>query len=283
MTLPSVFQYLDYRSWMRACYETKKASQKRYSLAEFGVETGIGDRAFAHGIMAGRRHLPKAKIEQLAINLGLSDEERQYLLSIFQWGTAKSADQRQDLWLDVRSKMVSRDGELLGESDLPLLEKWHYLAVKEVAIKLKPCTAEILSQTMQPRISTNEAHEALIRLLDRGMIAEDSQGGYVEKRALLIGGGKTSKPHQAAIFRNFQSMMMDMAKGALEEIPADERIISAVTVSIPDQDLQDIKNRIQDLYRALGDAAEKAQHQPSRAYQLNIQLFPLQRKSHNGQ
>ena len=67
---------------------------------------------------------------------------------------------------------------------------------------------------------------------------------------------------------------MELAREALYSVPKTHRDISTLTLSISEQGLQHIKEKIKDCRRELLEIA-KADENADRVYQLNLQLFPL--------
>ncbi|MEN9579412.1 MAG: hypothetical protein RJA70_2421, partial [Pseudomonadota bacterium] len=67
---------------------------------------------------------------------------------------------------------------------------------------------------------------------------------------------------------------MDRAQQAMQEVPAEERYISALTLSVSEQTAAVVRQRVLAFRQELVALCD-ADPQPSRIVQLNVQLFPL--------
>ena len=77
--------------------------------------------------------------------------------------------------------------------------------------------------------------------------------------------------------KNFQKIMNDMGKDALDQFSANELGMSTLTVSVSEKTMLIIKEEIAGLRQRVKALAERDEC-PDRVYQLNYQLYPLSKR-----
>lgn len=74
--------------------------------------------------------------------------------------------------------------------------------------------------------------------------------------------------------RNYHAEMLQRATQAMYDVPASERYISALTLSVGPSTLYRLRQRVLEFRRELISLCD-ADPAPDRVVQLNLQLFPL--------
>ena len=79
---------------------------------------------------------------------------------------------------------------------------------------------------------------------------------------------------------NYHRTMLERASAAIESIPRDEREIASLTLCVSEQRLREIKQQLRSFRRELLQTAEQ-DDTPERVVQINFQLFPSPRVTHD--
>jgi uncharacterized protein (TIGR02147 family) len=76
----------------------------------------------------------------------------------------------------------------------------------------------------------------------------------------------------------FHKQSLDLARRALDRYTSIERDVSGVTMSLSDNGFEQIKKEIQSFRKRIVEIASRDSNE-ERAFQLNIQLFPLSKRT----
>jgi uncharacterized protein (TIGR02147 family) len=154
-------------------------------------------------------------------------------------------------------------------------ENWYYSVVR-ASLDVEPFKGDYirLASSICPAITPVEAKQAVELLLEIGMAKRD-ESGYVHPSEESI---TTSDAWQSATIHNLQRKFIDLGKEALDRFSKEERDISNLTVTVSEETFKLIKKNVKDLREQIM-AMACAEQVPDRVLQVNIQLFPLQRKS----
>ena len=75
---PSVYEYVDYRAYLRAFYEAEKAQRAAFSYRYFARRAGLASPNFLKLVIEGKRNLGKESVLAFATALDLNAEETEF-------------------------------------------------------------------------------------------------------------------------------------------------------------------------------------------------------------
>ena len=87
--MKSVFEYLDYRNFLKDFYEERKGRQGFFSYRYFGDKVGI-DPSYLLKVLLKSRHLSEASIARVSSFCGHSDTETEYFTTLVHFAKARS-------------------------------------------------------------------------------------------------------------------------------------------------------------------------------------------------
>jgi uncharacterized protein (TIGR02147 family) len=129
---------------------------------------------------------------------------------------------------------------------------------------------EELGSLLEPPITASEAIEAVQLLLKLKLIRKNAQGRYERvDRVLSTGTQADPKKVKPAIKQN-----LALAQRALELFPPEIRPFSYLTVSVSEESVALIRDRLRMIRREILEIVTQEQS-VDRLYQLNFQLFPI--------
>jgi uncharacterized protein (TIGR02147 family) len=269
-----IYSYYDYRKYLSDFYAEKKSSVPRFSYRHISQKVGI-DHGLVVKIFQAKRHISAKSIPAFASLLGLSRRKSKYFELLVLYGKAKSGSSIKHHF----EKLLSFSGveEHRVESDkYEFYQKWYYTAVREI-LHLHPFRDdyEWLANMVQPSISPAEAKRA-IKLLERLSFIKRNDAGIFELSSRFI---TTGPAWRSIAISSFQRETLNLAMQALENIPKDERDISTVTLTLDDDAFARARDRIACLQKELIEISSACKS-VNRAYQVNLQVFPISKKWH---
>jgi len=132
----------------------------------------------------------------------------------------------------------------------------------------------LLAQMVNPPIKVQEAREAVEELESIGIIKKNRQGYYEQTDRAVTTGDEV----QSYLVVNFQCSMIDLEKRALEKVPAGEREISGLTLTLSQQSFQKVKSEIRETRKRIAEIARE-EEKPDTVYRCHFQMFPVSKRN----
>ncbi|MFO0612189.1 MAG: TIGR02147 family protein [Polyangiaceae bacterium] len=268
---PSVFEYIDYRAFMRDHYTAQKARNTNWSFRFLARRAGFASSNFLKLVMDGDRNLGAEAIEKVAKALKLDPEEAEFFANLVAMNQAQTVAERNRAFERVAANRRFRAARKLDGPLFEYLTHWFYPAIRELAAT--PGFSEdptwIASQIV-PKITPKQARTALTTLEKLGLLVRNETGKLIRGEPSLTTGHEV----RSVVIPAYHLQMIERAAKAVETFPPDERDVSALTVCIQSKTLADLKTRIHRFREEVLDKCD-SEKEPERVYQLCIQLFPL--------
>jgi uncharacterized protein (TIGR02147 family) len=268
---PEVFAYLDYRAYLRDYYTSRKAQSTSFSFRSFSRKAKLRSPNYLKLVMDGARNLTAEMAARFAQACGLGGEGTTYFVDLVAFNQARSAGERNAAYQRLTGFKRYRSHHKLELAHAAYHATWYLPAVRELASRRDfRDDASWIARHMRPSITKAEAGQALATLLELGLLVRDEKGRVKQHEPLISTGSETRGLH----IHNYHRMMMQRAAEAMEQIPAQERDISALTLCLGKGGLSRLKQRLQRFRRELLELSALEQ-EPRDVVQLNFQLFPL--------
>lgn len=268
---PEVFAYLDYRAYLRDYYTSRKAQGTSFSFRSFSRKAKLRSPNYLKLVMDGARNLTAEMAARFAQACGLGGEGTTYFVDLVAFNQARSTAERNAAYQRLTGFKRYRSHHKLELAHAAYHATWYLPAVRELASRQDfRDDATWIARRMRPSITKAEAGQALATLLELGLLVRDAKGRVKQNEPLISTGAETHGLH----IHNYHRMMMQRAAEAMEQIPAQERDISALTLCLGDGGLSRLKQRLQRFRRELLELSA-LEPDPRDVVQLNFQLFPL--------
>lgn len=264
-----VFEYLDYRAYLKDFYEEKKGAHAFFSYRLFGDKVGV-DASYLAKVLLGARHLADGRIAAMADYCGLKDREAEYFEALVHFLKAKSQKKSRLYFEKLLSFKSIKAQKLLGHQ-YEYYRNWQHSAVRSV-LEYHAFSGDYkaLAAQLSPPISVKEAKESVALLERLGLIRADAKGRYRLTEAALT----TGSQWQGLAIESFQEETLRLSRESLQRHAKELRDVSTVTLNINAADYAELRRRIKEfrgeIIKFVNGAAD-----PDRTYQLNIQFFPL--------
>lgn len=268
--LPSVYEYIDYRAFLREHFEASKKANPHYSFRFFARRAGFSSSNFLQLVMQGKRNLGPAAVDQFAKALKLDGREAAFFADLVALDQADTLAQKNRAFERVSSNRRFRVARRLEGPLVEYLTHWFYPVVRELAARadFREDPKWIASQIL-PRITAEQARAALATLEQLGLLVRD--GGR-----LVRGDPSLTTGHEvrSLLIRAYHRQMIERAGHSIDLVPPEERDVSALTVCVRATSVADLKDRIHRFREEMLERCD-SEAQAERVYQLCIQLFPL--------
>ncbi len=266
-----VFDYLDYRAFLRDFYAHMKGTRRGFSFRSFSRKAKLGSPNHLKRVMEGDRNLTQEMAERFAHACGLEGEGAEYFVHLVSFNQAGTSAERSRAYAKLTGSKTYRRIRKLDMAQAAYHSKWYIPAVRELAGRrdFQPDPKWIAARLLPP-IKPSEAQDALKTLFQLGLLKTEGDQRVVQSEPLISTGPEMHAVHIA----NYHRTMMQRATEAIDLVSSDGRDISSVTMLVSAGGLQRMKRRIQNFRRELMELA-LAESEGKQVVQFNFQLFPL--------
>jgi uncharacterized protein (TIGR02147 family) len=273
MPMPDLFEYSDFREYLRDAHAARKAENPAFSHRFIAQKAGFGSSGAFARILDGTRRLTMDAALEIARIFRFNRAEKTYFEHLVLHNQSDGEAERR-FFLEKLAEVRKSHVQEMRDSQLCLFEDWRHIAVRELLdlVEHRDDTARLAS-LLSPPATAAEVNRSLEILLDLGLVRPDEEGIWKKTDPVLT----TPDDIVSLAVRKFQCATMDLAKEAIERFPPKEREIATLTVSISDAMMERVKEKIRQLRHEILEMARE-DDRPDRVHQINFQVFPLTKR-----
>jgi uncharacterized protein (TIGR02147 family) len=274
-----VLSYLDFREYLNDFYHEKK-KVSGFSFRDFAKSAGFSSPVFIKLVIDGKANLAPSSITKLCNAMALTKDDRRYFKNLVIFGQAKTVEHKIQIFEKLKSFHSSVTVNELTDDQFQYFSKWYHPIIRELISMIHfDGDFKSLSELVKPQITELEARESVSLLEKLNLIEKDDDGQFrTTCKFLTTDTLKTG----TLVIKNVQKAMSQLAAQAIETIPAENRDISGVSVSISEQSLAAIREELQKCRRRIFEIASEDK-QCNSVFRVNLHLFPVSEKIPNSQ
>lgn len=269
--IPDIFAYLDYRAYLRDHYDAGKKHVAAFSYRYLARRAGFASPNFIKLVMEGERNLGGDSPERVARAFALGRDESEFFYKLVALDQAADTGERNAAYGAIAASRRFRNARRIEHDAFEYLSHWYYPAIRELAARADFVDdPEWIARRLRPKIRTRDVARALEALFRLGLLARQADG------TISRGDPSVTTGHEVAVLaaRNYHYQMLDRARASIEAFGRDQRDVSALTVCVPLELVDDLKARIRRFREELLELCDSSED-PRIVYQLTMQLFPL--------
>jgi uncharacterized protein (TIGR02147 family) len=266
-----IFEYDNYRAYLKDLYTLYKETKTHFSYRYFSQKAGFRSPNFLKLVIEGKRNLSPESIEKFTGALKLGRKEAEFFRVLVHLNQARTVGEKKIYAEQLMQFRPFRYIHPLRQDQYRYYAEWQNIAVRELAV-LAGFSEDPgwIARSLLPPISPQQAQKALDLLLQLGLLKRDASGRLIQTDAFISTGDEVTSTSVA----NYHRIMIRMGAEALDRFPAQARDISSVTMALSGRGFQEIKALIQRFRKELLAIANQDQS-PEGVFQVNFQLFPL--------
>jgi len=269
--MPLLFEYIDYRKFLLDYYNEQKMKNRHFSYRYFTGKAGINSSSFLKHVIDGKRNLTRPVIEKFSIAMKLNPKESTYFCNLVLFNQAKTSVEKQEYYAALRTIAGHIKEAVLNADKINYFSQWYILVIREL-VTLYDFRDDFkkIASFVNPPILPSEAKAAVKLLLRLEFLKKNDDCSYEQSTsALVVNSAMTSLS-----LRTFYKTMIDHSKNALENIDADERHISGITMGISPETYSLLTAEI-DSFKDRVKAIVNRDKASSIVYHMNLSLFPV--------
>ncbi|MFC1585829.1 TIGR02147 family protein [Fibrobacterota bacterium] len=269
--MKSIFEYLNYREFLRDFFMEKKQKHSFYSYRLFSEKAGFKSPNFLKLVMEKQRNLTKDSLFKVCKGLKLRKKEAEYFENLVFFNQSKTLDEKNHYLKGVMRHRKQDDPHNVEKDELKYFSKWYHPVIREL-VCAQDFKADFrhLGKCVIPAISAEEAESSVKLLTELGYIEKNRDGTWIMKIANITTGPQI----RSVAVSNYHREMLSLASQAIERFPASERNITSQTLSLSEESVKIVVDKIKELRKELFVLAEEDK-QKGRVMQVNFQVFPL--------
>lgn len=267
--MPNIYDYLDFRQYLRDHYAEQKAKNPHFSYESFTRLAGFKAKSLLHGILSGKRNVSKDGVMRIGAALKLSRKELSFFQVLVDFGQATDPTARSLHFDKLCEASPHSPARKLRQDSYEYYSQWYYPALRELACMVRfDKDFEKLGRSLKPPIPAEQAKRAVELLVGLGLL-ERTRTGYRQTSGSVTTGDEV----RSLAVADYHRQNTELAKLAIDGTPAEERDITSLTMSISRATFEAIKAEVRACRRRVAQLAN-ADTAPSRIFHLNFHFFP---------
>lgn len=269
-----IFEYLEYRDYMRDHYHASKKQQTFLSFRYIEKKTGI-DASYYAKVINRQKHIATDSIPALTTFFKFTRQEADYFTNLVSFCKAKKKEQI-DYYFNKLIYLRDPSAKRLEEKKYRYFQEWQSVIIREL-INIIPYNGDHhqLGRRLQPSITALQARKSVELLEELQLIEKNEDGFYRITNQFLT----TDTKLRSIAVREFQKKMIHLAAEALDRFDQNQRDISSLTISTSRTCLELIREKLARTRKEILQLVSECEDDAEEVYQLNFQLFPVSKNS----
>jgi uncharacterized protein (TIGR02147 family) len=269
---PNLFEYREYRSYLRDWYQMAKLSRGSISFRRLAKKGGFRSSNFLMLVLQGKRNLTEESLKKVASALDLNRQEQEFFRNLVFLNQAKTVEDKNYYYHLMMQSRKLKELQPIESRQFEYYSQWYHPVVRElVTAKGFNGTPEWISQKLYPSVSPAQVAHSIELLEGLGFIKREN-GTWSQANPIV----STGPELVSIVVHNYHKLLLDLTKQLMDELPMKRRDVSALTFGVSRSSLPEIREKVREFRQTLLRLA--ANHtEPEEVVQINIQLYPLTR------
>lgn len=272
----NVFEYQQYREYLRDFYLDQKLRKTGLTYARFSEAAGVRSPNYLKVVIDRQKNLTPENIIRFARALGLKEHESDYFEALVHFNQSKTPMQREyfeERLQRVRKRFrhLSTKERLLDEYEFETISDWKYHALM-VLTNIRGFEERLpwIRERFFNLVSEQEIAAMLQRLLALGLVMRDEKGRLKQTHKQVNTRSEIAK----SAIRPFFEGMLARASQSWRLTEPEEREFKTFMVTMSPSQIPELKRKIQKFMKELNEWALE-NTKPHQVYSLTFGAFPL--------
>ncbi len=272
----NLYQYSDYRIFLKAYYFEQKRKNAKYSYRVFANKAKLASPNYLKLVIDGKRRVTDRNLQNFIRGLGFQrPEESEYFKSLVYFQESRDRESR-EIFRTQLEKIRTQHLKItlqIQKDQQEYLMNWRHFAIREMVLledfKDDPVW---ISKRLKNAATPDQVCLSLALLVRLGMIHKDN-GKYKIQAPLL----STTDEVPSLLIKKLHEQFLNLAIRSLYEDEMGEREVNGLTIAIPRSKISDFKKSIKNFRKEMNKTFSEAQGNQE-VYQLMIGFYPLTKK-----
>ena len=271
----TIFEYVDYRFFLRDYYEAYKKVSSDFTYRSFAQKAGVSS-SLLKDILTGRQNLSLKIMQKYACAMNLSAKETAYFEALVCFNNAKTNFQKNTYFGEmVRLRGRSRV-KFLDAKQYVFFSKWYNPVVREMmSHRGFGDDPEAIARSIVPQVTTAQVRKSIALLKELGLVFQNPDGKWLATDKVI----SSEYEIQSVALKNYHNEMLDCARNALDNFPSERRDFQGLTLSTSRETYNRLKEHIRQFTDELLSITAADKGNSDTVFQINVHMFPFEREA----
>jgi len=264
----NIFEYLDYRAFLKAFYSSKKCQNTQFSYTLWGKEAGINNRSYLRLVISGHRNLTDDGIKKVLPTLGLRKIEQNYFIGLVKFNQASTIDEKEREFIACK-QLSLKITRVVFDTYAFLSSHWYPKIQVILGLgDIDRCANSIAKMIGLPISEVNN----YLRALEEQGIAECIEGQWITKNKNFY-----VNDDQCGNFaiQSFHRKSLEIATNAIDKDP-NERYFNSVLFALSQEEYESLNFELSSFTdQLLAKYANASNGKEKKIYQINVNNIPV--------
>jgi len=268
--MDTIFEYGDYREYLRDLFEEKKRKNPVFSHRVLAQKLGLSTSNYVMLIMQGKRNLNADLRYRMSEVFGHTPKEADYFEEMVAFAHAKTDAEKNCHFGRMISMRKALRMKVLDDAHYEYLSTWYNPVVRELVTHPEwNGDFDALAKAVRPPITAAQAKRAVQVLIECKLITMED-GAYVQTSPVVTYDVSTA----SIAVTNFHREMCKRALEVLDSPDREKRNMTGCTVHVSEKTFNLIRDELSRC-RARILAMAEMDNAADSVYHLNLHLFPV--------
>jgi uncharacterized protein (TIGR02147 family) len=271
--LNRIFEYDDYRLFLKDYYEEQKSIQPSFSYRFFAKKSGLSSQSLFVDVVKGRLNLTMKTIPKMVRGLGLRGRAASFFKNLVLFNQSREDSGREEHFREL--SRIRRGSKLykINESQYAYFDTWYFPVIRELAVYSDwDGDYARLASIISPPVSETQAREAVEAMEKMRILVRGRDGGFHHQAP-----GLTTSGVPYAILKAPRRDLMKHAIAASDALGPHKRFIAHATISMSERSYEEAVRICDEARKRIVDLALNDEN-VEKVYEIMMQLFPLSRR-----
>ncbi len=241
---PLVFDYVDYRDFLKYSFDYLRAKNPSYSMTAFIMQAGFGvnSRGYFNLLISGKRNLSSKTILGFSKALKLNERQSYYFESLVHYNQANTESDKK-YYFERLSKYIKGKHQAyeILRCQYNYFSQWYMVAIRElVSLNDFEYDSTWIAKKLRGRVSKKAISEALKDLLSLGLL-EEKAGQLIQSNKLI---NFSDNSLNYTVVNNIHRQLLEGSITNLDEDSYEDRSASCVVIATDAKNFEAIREEI---------------------------------------
>lgn len=271
-SLPSVYDYLDVRQYLRLYREIRKENDPSFTNIYICFELGQkNSKGYFNNVINGRVKIGPTIVTRFIKLLDLDRRESSYFKILVKYSQCAEKNDKEVLLRKLISLNPHSCTEISKES-ISYYQHWRHAVIRALLdiIDFDGTDLDLLTNKLIISMRKQDIKKSFDLLLSNGMISKNSMGFYKPVDKSITHNSQI----QQALLLQYQTMQFGHSQKVMLDRDVRPQKTTSMTLSISQETYSIVKEKIDILKSEIRALASNEQGKSEQLFQLNLHLFP---------
>lgn len=269
-TIKKIYEYDNYRKFLKDYFEEQKKARKKFTQRYFAQKAGFSAHNYCARVVDSKRNLSYNAVQKIIKALEISGKKAKFFENLVLYNQAESFEDKERYHAILNGFKKSVQLEDLTRQQFRFYEEWYYPVIRELLVFGDwQGDYQKLAKLIYPPITAKDAQSAVETLLQMELVKKDAEGKFLLKKDFT-----TAVSVPEFFKRKYRRDILKNGTLAADDIPKERRETIISTFSIGKTDYEKIKNIIDKASDDILDTVSSSEDKKNAVYNVVFNLFP---------